>query len=100
VSSYGSDFNRDHHVSFTKEDLAEGLTVYNYEVRDAQDEGEAPGVSVFFRGKRGGVFHTYSSYARGGDLLIGAYNYLDLTPKGRNETTIMDWMRHHDRYGA
>lgn len=100
VSSYGSDFNRDHHVSFTKEDLAEGLTVYNYEVRDAQDEGEAPGVSVFFRDKRGGVFHTYSSYARGGDLLIGAYNYLDLTPKGRNETTIMDWMRHHDRYGA
>ena len=47
----------------------------------------------------GGIFHTYSIYARGGDILIGAYNFLDMTPKGRNETEIMDWMRHHDKYG-
>ena len=57
-----------------------------------------PGFSVFYRNEAGEIFHTYSSYARGGDLLIGAYNFLDMTPKGRNEEEIMDWMRHHDRY--
>jgi predicted dithiol-disulfide oxidoreductase (DUF899 family) len=98
VSSYGSDFNSDYGVTFTGEDLARGPTSYNYEVREEQTEGEAPGISVFYKDDKGDVFHTYSSYARGGDILIGAYNYLDLTPKGRNEEGTMDWMRHHDRY--
>lgn len=98
VSSYGSDFNSDYGVTFTKADLAKGPTSYNYEVREEQTEGEAPGISVFYKDDQGDVFHTYSSYARGGDILIGAYNYLDLTPKGRNEEDTMDWMRHHDRY--
>jgi predicted dithiol-disulfide oxidoreductase (DUF899 family) len=99
VSSYGSDFNYDYHVSFTEDDLAKGKVYYNYEMTEASI-GELPGISVFFKDADGTVFHTYSSYARGGDLLIGAYNYFDLTPKGRNETTIMDWMRRHDEYDA
>jgi predicted dithiol-disulfide oxidoreductase (DUF899 family) len=101
VSSYGSDFNSAYHVSFTKDDLAKGATYYNYQVRASQSEGEAPGVSVFYKDGTGGVFHTYSAYARGLDMLVGAYNYLDLTPKGRDEEGLpftMDWVRHHDRY--
>jgi predicted dithiol-disulfide oxidoreductase (DUF899 family) len=102
VSSARTTFNRDYHVSFTAEDLAAGPTTYNYEVRPQQTQGESPGVSVFFNDADGQVFHTYSSYARGGDLLIGAYNYLDLTPKGRNETgahhNMEDWVQRHDEY--
>jgi predicted dithiol-disulfide oxidoreductase (DUF899 family) len=97
ASSYGSDFNYDYHVSFTKEELAKGKVYYNYEMtEDGFDE--LPGISVFFKDDNGDVFHTYSSYGRGGDILIGAHNFLDLTPKGRNETTIMDWMKRHDEY--
>jgi predicted dithiol-disulfide oxidoreductase (DUF899 family) len=73
------------------------LIVYHYQMTEASI-GELPGLSVFYKDAAGEIFHTYSSYGRGGDLLIGAYNYLDLTPKGRNETTIMDWMRRHDEY--
>lgn len=57
-----------------------------------------PGLSVFYRNDQGEIFHTYSTYARGLDMLVGAYHYLDLTPKGRNEDEIMEWVRHHDRY--
>jgi predicted dithiol-disulfide oxidoreductase (DUF899 family) len=102
VSSYSSDFNSDFHVSFTKDDLAKGKTYYNYQVRESQSEGEAPGVSVFYKDATGDLFHTYSAYARGLDMLVGAYNYLDLVPKGRDEDGLpftMDWVRHHDRYG-
>ena len=102
VSSYGSNFNSDYHVSFTKDDIAKGQTYYNYEVRASPSEGEAPGTSVFYQDETGDIFHTYSSYARGGDMLIGAYNYLDLVPKGRDEDALaftMAWVRHHDRYG-
>jgi predicted dithiol-disulfide oxidoreductase (DUF899 family) len=102
VSSYGSDFNSDFHVSFTAADLAKGPTVYNYEVRDSQSEGEAPGISVFYKDANGDIFHTYSAYARGGEPLIGTYGYLDLVPKGRDEDNLdftMAWVRHHDRYG-
>jgi predicted dithiol-disulfide oxidoreductase (DUF899 family) len=63
---------------------------------------EAPGTSVFYKDETGDIFHTYSSYARGNDMLIGAYNYLDLVPKGRDEDALaftMAWVRHHDRYG-
>jgi predicted dithiol-disulfide oxidoreductase (DUF899 family) len=98
VSSLGSDFNYDYHVSFTKDDLAKGKVYYNYDMTDGWDMEELPGISVFYQDANGEIFHTYSSYARGGDLLIGAHNWLDLTPKGRNETTIMDWMRRHDEY--
>jgi predicted dithiol-disulfide oxidoreductase (DUF899 family) len=101
VSSYGSDFNGDYGVSFTKDALAKGDTYYNYEVRKSRDVGEAPGVSVFYKDDEGEIFHTYSSYARGLDLLVGAYNYLDLVPKGRDEDRLaftMEWVRHHDRY--
>jgi predicted dithiol-disulfide oxidoreductase (DUF899 family) len=101
VSSFASEFNFDYHVSFTKGQIAKGEFDYNYgtikgDARDAAEE--LPGVSVFYRSDAGDIVHTYSSYARGGDLLLGAYNYLDLTPKGRNEDRGMAWVRHHDRY--
>jgi predicted dithiol-disulfide oxidoreductase (DUF899 family) len=102
VSSHGSDFNSDYQVSFTRDDLAKGTTYYNYQVRESQSEGEAPGVSVFHKDATGNIFHTYSAYARGLDMLVGAYNYLDLVPKGRDEDALaftMAWVRHHDRYG-
>jgi predicted dithiol-disulfide oxidoreductase (DUF899 family) len=97
ASSYGSEFNYDYHVSFTREELARGQVYYNYEMTDPGID-ELPGLSVFLRDDNGAIFHTYSTYARGGDILIGAHNFLDLTPKGRNETTIMDWVKRHDEY--
>ena len=97
ISSYGSDFNHDFHVSFTKEELAKGKVYYNYQMTEDAYE-ELPGLSVFYKDDTGAVFHTYSTYGRGGDILIGAHNFLDLTPKGRNEGTIMDWVRRHDEY--
>ncbi len=102
VSSYGADFNYDYHVSFTGDEMANGKIYYNYAMQEFGAE-EAPGVSVFYKDDTGDIYHTYSSYARGGDILLGAYNYLDLTPKGRDEDGLafsMAWVRHHDRYGA
>ena len=99
VSSFGSDFNYDYHVSFTPEQKA-GKVEYNYELTEFPSE-EAPGASVFYKDKNGEVFHTYSSYARGLDILVGTYNFLDLAPKGRDEEGLaftMAWVRHHDRY--
>ena len=97
MSSYGSDFNYDYHVSFTKEELAKGEVYYNYRMtRDGFDE--LPGLSVFARDAAGTVYHTYSSYARGNEEVIGVFIYLDVTPKGRNETEIMDWVKRHDEY--
>lgn len=96
VSSNGSDFNYDYHVSFDQE-KAQGRIYYNYETIDSKGD-EQPGMSVFYRDEAGDIFHTYSAYARGGDILIGAYNFLEMTPKGRNEDEIMDWMRRHDEY--
>ena len=102
VSSYGSDFNYDYHVSFAKDDLAKRKVFYNYEMQDLQSE-EMSGRSVFYTDANGDIFHTYSSYARGGDMFLGTYAFLDITPKGRNETgpnhDLSDWVRHHDRYG-
>ena len=69
-----------------------------HEGRARQGFDELPGFSVFYKDENGDVFHTYSSYARGGDLLLGAYNFLDLTPKGRNEKEIMDWVKRNDEY--
>ncbi len=101
VSSYGSDFNYDYHVSFTAEEMAKGKVYYNYRMTDSGID-ELPGLSVFYKDEAGNVFHTYSSYARGAEDLITTYMVLDLTPKGRNETgphhNLMDWVRRHDEY--
>jgi len=99
VSSLGSDFNHDYHVSFTKDELATGEVYYNYRMtKDGFDE--LPGLSVFAKDDEGHVFHTYSSYARGNEEVIAAFMYLDITPKGRNEKEIMGWVKRHDEYGA
>jgi predicted dithiol-disulfide oxidoreductase (DUF899 family) len=101
LSSYGSDFNSDFHVSFTKDDLVKGPTYYNYRVRETQAEGEAPGLSVFHRDASGAIFHTYSCYGRGLDMLNGAYHHLDVLPKGRDEAGLsypQEWVKHHDKY--
>jgi predicted dithiol-disulfide oxidoreductase (DUF899 family) len=98
ASSYGSDFNFDYHVSFTEDELAKGKVYYNYEMT-TEGFNELPGISVFAKDDKGQVFHTYSAYARGGDILLGAHNWLDLTPKGRNEDEIMDWVKRNDEYG-
>jgi len=100
VSSYENDFNYDYHVSATKEEIAKSKMYYNYTMEDFGSD-ELPGVSVFYKDGNGDIFHTYSTYARGGDILIGTYNYLDLVPKGRDEEGLrftMAWVRHHDRY--
>lgn len=97
VSSAGSSFNYDYEVSFTPEQIADGKAIYNYEPCDFGME-DLHGISVFYKNEKGEIFHTYSSYARGGDMFLGAYHFLDVSPKGRNESEIMDWMRHHDRY--
>jgi predicted dithiol-disulfide oxidoreductase (DUF899 family) len=103
VSSADSDFNFDYHVSFRPEELASGEVYYNYGPSEPMLE-ELSGISVFYRDAGGEVFHTYSSYARGNEEVLGTYMYLDLTPKGRNETgpnyNLTDWVRHHDKYGA
>lgn len=100
ASSFGSDFNYDYHVSFTPEERAKGKVSYNYTEMGFPSE-EAPGLSVFFKDATGQIYHTYSSYARGLDILVGAYNFLDLAPKGRDEAGLahtMAWVRHHDKY--
>jgi predicted dithiol-disulfide oxidoreductase (DUF899 family) len=99
VSSLGSDFNFDYHVSFTKEELAKGPVRYNFtDIPAADAHDELPGLSAFYKDEDGRVFHTYSSYARGPEELIGTYMILDRAPKGRNEKENMDWMRRHDEY--
>jgi predicted dithiol-disulfide oxidoreductase (DUF899 family) len=99
VSSHGSDFNRDYQVSFTPEEMAQGEVYYNYGRRAFPVE-EAPGLSVFARTPDGAVYHTYSTYSRGLEPLIGTYTLLDLVPKGRDEEpeNTMSWVRYHDRY--
>ena len=103
VSSFGTDFNYDYHVSFRPADVVNGKVDYNYDRRDFMSE-ELSGLSVFYKDAAGEVFHTYSSFARGDEKVVTAYMYLDITPKGRNETgprhNLSDWVRHHDRYEA
>jgi predicted dithiol-disulfide oxidoreductase (DUF899 family) len=99
VSSHGSDFNHDFHVSFTPEELASGRVFYNYaEIPADQANDELPGMSAFIRDADGTVFHTYSNYARGGEEMISTLMILDHAPRGRNEKTTMDWVRRHDEY--
>ena len=99
VSSFGNDFNFDYHVSFTKDQLAAGEVYYNYRMTKFPSE-EAPGLSAFCKdGSK--IFHTYSTYERGLDILVGTYNFLDVAPKGRDEDGLafsMSWVRHHDKY--
>ncbi len=100
VSSTGSDFNFDYHVSFTAEEREKGELFYNFRASKMSSE-ELPGISVFYKDEQGEVFHTYSCYARGLDMLNGAYHYMDLTPDGRNEEGLsysMAWLRRHDQY--
>jgi predicted dithiol-disulfide oxidoreductase (DUF899 family) len=100
VSSFANDFNRDYHVSFSKDELEKKQAYYNYHLTSFPAE-EAPGLSVFIKNDAGEVFHTYSTYGRGLDILVGTYNMLDLAPKGRDEDGLafsMAWVRHHDRY--
>jgi predicted dithiol-disulfide oxidoreductase (DUF899 family) len=97
VSSYGSDFNYDYGVSFTDEQIAKGKADYNYGTTPYASP-DLPGTSVFAKDEKGEVFHTYSTYSRGSETLLGALNWLDLTPKGRNETSTMSWVRLHDEY--
>ena len=100
VSSHGRDFNFDCHVSFTPEEIAAGKAYYNYAVRPITASDEQ-GVSVFYKNESGEVFRTYSCHGRGIDMLNGAYQYLDLVPKGRDEDGFdftMQWVRRHDQY--
>jgi predicted dithiol-disulfide oxidoreductase (DUF899 family) len=103
LSSYGSDFNYDFHVSFSPQEIATGKVYYNYQKRDFVSE-ELSGLSVFAKDEAGKVYHTYSTYGRGDEMVDTTYMYLDLTPLGRNETgphhNLGDWVRHHDRYGV
>ncbi|NJO23412.1 MAG: DUF899 family protein, partial [Sphingomonadales bacterium] len=107
VSSRDNNFNYDFRVSFPPEELAKGEVTYNYGMwRFPREEvpfpaGELPGVSVFYKDDAGDVFHTYSTYGRGVEVMMGTYNMLDLVPKGRDEKKVdykMEWLRHHDRY--
>jgi len=98
VSSHGTDFNYDYGVSFKKEDIAAGRALYNYgtPIKNSED---MHGTSIFAKDESGDVFHTYSTYHRGDELLMGAFNWLDLAPKGRNEAgRTMSWVKLHDTY--
>ena len=99
VSSHGSDFNFDYHVSFTKEELASGKVMYNYRETPSEDaHDELPGLSAFFKDEDGTVYHTYSDYARGGEELLGTLMVLDRAPKGRNETGTLSFVKRKDEY--
>ncbi len=100
VSSGGNDFNYDYQASFTPQEIESAAAFYNFSKSDV-GVTDREGVSVFYRDPSGAVFHTYSSYARGIDMLNTAYHYLDLVPKGRDEDDLeftQSWVRHHDRY--
>jgi predicted dithiol-disulfide oxidoreductase (DUF899 family) len=99
VSSFGSDFNFDYHVSFTPEDLAKDKVFYNFSpIAPSDANDELPGLSAFYRNEKGEVFHTYSSYARGAEEILGTLMILDHAPKGRNEDSTMDFVKRHDEY--
>jgi len=100
VSSFRNDFNYDFDASFTPEQLEGGTASYNFGTMDPGGE-DREGASVFYKDASGAIFHTYSCYARGIDMLNGTYQFIDLTPKGRDEDGPegpQAWVRHHDRY--
>jgi predicted dithiol-disulfide oxidoreductase (DUF899 family) len=99
VSSHGTDFNFDFGVSFKKEDIAAGRAVYNFGTQPIKSSEDMHGTSIFARDEKGDIFHTYSTYGRGDEVLMGAFAWLDLTPKGRNEGEgVMSWLKLHDEY--
>ncbi len=101
VSSFNTDFNYDYQASFSPQDFKRGKAMYNYRVIEPFSD-ELHGVSVFYKDSQGDIYHTYSTYGRGVDMLNNAYQYMDLTAKGRNEDWSIDhpsgWVRHHDKY--
>lgn len=100
VSSMGSDFNNDFNVTFSEEETKEGEVYYNYK-KNKFPSTEAPGISIFYKNRDGDVFHTYSCYSRGLDMMNACYHYIDLLPKGRDEKSLtygMAWLRRHDDY--
>jgi predicted dithiol-disulfide oxidoreductase (DUF899 family) len=100
VSSNGADFNFDYQVSATPGTKADEKVLYNYEMQVFPAD-ERPGLSAFYK-DGGKIFHTYSTYARGLDILVGGYNFIDMSPLGRREQGLkhtMAWVRHHDKYG-
>ena len=100
VSSAGADFNADFHVSFPNGAREQGV-FYNFGPQPDPEVDELPGVSVFHQSDDGAIYHTYSSYARGGEMFLSVYGWLDIVPKGRNETgngNLGDWSRRHDQY--
>ena len=100
VSSFKNDFNQDYNVSFSEEEVERGDAYYNYKEKGFP-RTEAPGASVFYKDKDGTIYHTYSVYERGLDMFITAYHYLDIVPKGRNESDLsytMEWLKRHDEY--
>ena len=101
VSSHANDFNFDFNVSFPNGTREDGV-FYNFETRPDPEVDELTGVSVFIRDEDGTIYHTYSTYGRGGEMFLAAYGWLDIVPKGRNEPVrgnLMDWVKRHDRYG-
>jgi predicted dithiol-disulfide oxidoreductase (DUF899 family) len=101
VSASDSDFNYDYHVSFTQDELNSGKAEYNFTeipVDPKKAGAELPGLSAFYKNEAGEVFHTYSSYARGPEELIGTLMILDRAPLGRNENKTMDFVKRHDEY--
>ncbi len=101
VSSFGSDFNFDYHVSFTKEELESGKVFYNFRETSGDDaHDELPGMSAFIRDEAGNIYHTYSDYARGGEEILTTLMILDRAPKGRNETSTLSFVKRHDEYDA
>jgi predicted dithiol-disulfide oxidoreductase (DUF899 family) len=99
VSSAKNGFNFDYHVSFTPGELRSGTAIYNYAPLD-MDIDEREGVSAFYKDAKGAIYHTYSSYARGIDMLNTTYNFLDITAKGRDENPerTQDWVTYRDKY--
>lgn len=100
VSSFDSDFNYDYQASFKPEEMERGEMFYNFSLTSFPSD-EGPGVSVFFRDDDGAIYHSYSCYARGLDMLNGAYHYMDIAPKGRDEDDLpytMAWLRRRDQY--
>jgi len=100
VSSFQSEFNYDYQASFPPEAVQSGAVFYNYTHMDT-GMMDREGASVFYKDENGAVFHTYSCYARGIDMLNGTYHFLDLVPKGRDEQGLdgpQAWVRHHDKY--
>jgi predicted dithiol-disulfide oxidoreductase (DUF899 family) len=104
VSSHGGDFNYDFHVTPTAEEQKAGKAYYNYEVREVGGIDELPGISIFYKNPQGEIFHTYSTFGRGGEKLGSVFTFQDILPKGRDETgpgfNLTDWVRRHDRYDA